>query len=85
MVRVLVTVEPRMYREAIALAVQRNRPETCRPSSARLPNGTSFARGAKGRSPVVGRRPLRVAQRRHATKPEVAGTCARWLLLRRTS
>ena len=27
MVRVLVTVEPRMYREAIALAVQRNRPE----------------------------------------------------------
>jgi hypothetical protein len=26
MVRVLVTVEPRMYREAIALAVQRNRP-----------------------------------------------------------
>jgi hypothetical protein len=26
-VRVLVTVEPRMYREAIALAVQRNRPE----------------------------------------------------------
>ena len=28
MVRVLVTLEPRMYREAIALAVQRNRPET---------------------------------------------------------
>jgi hypothetical protein len=28
MVRVLVTVEPRMYREAIALAVQRGRPET---------------------------------------------------------
>jgi hypothetical protein len=28
MVRVLVTVEPRIYREAIALAVQRNRPET---------------------------------------------------------
>jgi hypothetical protein len=28
MVRVLVTVEPRMYRQAIALAVQRNRPET---------------------------------------------------------
>ena len=28
MVRVLVTVEPRMYREAIALAVHRNRPET---------------------------------------------------------
>jgi hypothetical protein len=27
MVRVLVTVEPRMYREAIALAVQRDRPE----------------------------------------------------------
>jgi hypothetical protein len=27
MVRVLVTVEPRMYREAIALAVYRNRPE----------------------------------------------------------
>jgi hypothetical protein len=27
MVRVLVTVEPRMYRETIALAVQRNRPE----------------------------------------------------------
>jgi hypothetical protein len=27
MVRVLVTAEPRMYREAIALAVQRNRPE----------------------------------------------------------
>ncbi len=27
MVRVLVTVEPRMYREAIALALQRNRPE----------------------------------------------------------
>ena len=27
MVRVLVTVQPRMYREAIALAVQRNRPE----------------------------------------------------------
>ena len=27
MVRVLVTVEPRMYREAIALAVQRGRPE----------------------------------------------------------
>jgi hypothetical protein len=27
MVRVLVTVEPRMYREAIALAVQRNRPK----------------------------------------------------------
>jgi len=27
MVRVLVTVEPRMYREAIALYVQRNRPE----------------------------------------------------------
>ena len=27
MVRVLVTVEPRMYREAIALAVQRNRPD----------------------------------------------------------
>ena len=26
MVRVLITVEPRMYREAIALAVQRNRP-----------------------------------------------------------
>jgi hypothetical protein len=26
-VRVLVTVEPRMYREAIALAVQRDRPE----------------------------------------------------------
>ena len=26
MVRVLVTVEPRMYREAIALAVQRDRP-----------------------------------------------------------
>jgi hypothetical protein len=28
MVRVLVTVEPRMYREAIAFAVHRNRPET---------------------------------------------------------
>ena len=27
MVRVLVTVEPRMYREALAFAVQRNRPE----------------------------------------------------------
>jgi hypothetical protein len=27
MVRVLVTVEPRMYREAIALALQRHRPE----------------------------------------------------------
>jgi hypothetical protein len=27
MVRVLVTVEPRMYREAIALALQRTRPE----------------------------------------------------------
>ena len=27
MVRVLVTVEPRMYRQAIALAVQSNRPE----------------------------------------------------------
>jgi hypothetical protein len=27
MVRVLVTVEPRMYSEAIAVAVQRNRPE----------------------------------------------------------
>jgi hypothetical protein len=27
MVRVLVTVEPRMYREAIAFAVQRHRPE----------------------------------------------------------
>jgi hypothetical protein len=27
LVRVLVTVKPRMYREAIALAVQRNRPE----------------------------------------------------------
>ena len=27
MVRVLVTMEPRMYREAIALAVQRDRPE----------------------------------------------------------
>ena len=27
MVRVLVTVEPRMYREALALAVHRNRPE----------------------------------------------------------
>jgi hypothetical protein len=27
MVRVLVTVEPRIYREAIALAVQRNRPD----------------------------------------------------------
>ena len=27
MVRVLVTVEPRMYREAIALALQRRRPE----------------------------------------------------------
>jgi hypothetical protein len=27
MVRVLVTVEPRMYREAIALAVQSNRPK----------------------------------------------------------
>ena len=27
MVRVLATVEPRMYREAIALYVQRNRPE----------------------------------------------------------
>ena len=27
MVRVLVTVEPRMYREAIALALQSNRPE----------------------------------------------------------
>ena len=27
MVRVLVTVEPRMYREAIAIAVHRNRPE----------------------------------------------------------
>ena len=27
MVRVLITVEPRMYREAIALAVQRRRPE----------------------------------------------------------
>jgi hypothetical protein len=26
MVRVLVTVEPRMYREALALAVQRHRP-----------------------------------------------------------
>ena len=29
--------------------------------------------------------PLRVAQRRHGTKHEVAGACARWLLLRRTS
>ena len=28
MVRVLVTVEPRMYREAIALAVQRLRPDS---------------------------------------------------------
>jgi hypothetical protein len=28
MVRVLVTVEPRMYREAIALALQRNRPHS---------------------------------------------------------
>jgi len=28
MVRVLVTVEPRMYREAIALAVQRARPNS---------------------------------------------------------
>ena len=28
MVRVLVTVEPRMYREAIALAVQHNRPDS---------------------------------------------------------
>ena len=28
MVRVLVSVEPRMYRQAIALAVQRNRPQT---------------------------------------------------------
>src|SRR5215210_1909129 len=28
MVRVLVTVEPRMYREAIALAVQRGRPNS---------------------------------------------------------
>ena len=28
MVRVLVTVEPRMYREAIALAVQRARPDS---------------------------------------------------------
>ena len=28
MVRVLVTVEPRMYREAIALAVQRDRPNS---------------------------------------------------------
>lgn len=27
MVRVLITMEPRMYREAIALAVQRNRPD----------------------------------------------------------
>ena len=27
MVRVLVTVEPRMYREALAIAVHRNRPE----------------------------------------------------------
>ena len=27
MVRVLITVEPRMYREALALAVQRSRPE----------------------------------------------------------
>ena len=27
MVRVLVTVEPRMYREAIAFALQRNRPK----------------------------------------------------------
>ena len=27
MVRVLVTVEPRMYREAIAIAVRRGRPE----------------------------------------------------------
>jgi hypothetical protein len=27
MVRVLITVEPRMYREALALAVQSNRPE----------------------------------------------------------
>ncbi len=27
MVRVLVSVEPRMYREALALAVQRNRPK----------------------------------------------------------
>ena len=27
MVRVLITVEPRMYREALALAVQQNRPE----------------------------------------------------------
>ena len=27
MLRVLVTVEPRMYREALGLAVQRNRPE----------------------------------------------------------
>jgi hypothetical protein len=28
MVRVLITVEPRMYREAIAIAVQRSRPES---------------------------------------------------------
>jgi hypothetical protein len=28
MVRVLVTVEPKMYREAIALAIQHHRPET---------------------------------------------------------
>ena len=28
MVRVLITLEPRMYREAIALAVQRNRPDS---------------------------------------------------------
>ena len=28
MVRVLVTVEPRMYREAIAIALQRMRPDT---------------------------------------------------------
>jgi hypothetical protein len=27
MVRILVTVEPRMYREAIAIALQRNRPD----------------------------------------------------------
>jgi hypothetical protein len=44
-----------------------------------------FARRAKGRSRHVGAWPLRVAQRRHGTKHEVAGACARWLLLRRTS
>jgi hypothetical protein len=40
---------------------------------------------ARRRAGAATPRPLRVAQRRHGTKHEVAGACARWLLLRRTS